>query len=578
MNWTQLRGMLWLRWRLTRNQWRRHGQINALITLILVICLLCLAAVGGLVGIAVGRLALAGASPTASMLVWDGLVVLFLAFWAAGIIAELQRSEVLDIGRLLYLPVSLRDVFLLNYLSSHFSLSLALFLPFMLGLTAGLVLGDGVAMILLFPLILTFFFMVTAWTYCLRGWLAALMVNKRRRRAIIMGVTMALVLLSQLPNLLMNISHRREMAPPPQTPAVVQQPQHGPAAIRNPGQMLDAVSPYVPLLWLPYGAKALAQGRIWPAVGGAFGMFAIGAWGLAHGYRSTLRFYLGGKVRKVAPPPTAVRTAKIAKKILLERTVPAVPEEAGALALASLRSMMRAPEIKMSLGTNVLIFMLLGASMFFRKSIDLPAAAKPFVVTGAVTVTFLGLVQVMFNHFGFDRGGFRAIVLLPSQRRHILMGKNLALLPVAAMVFAIYLGLVALLAHLRLWDILAGVVEFIAAFLAMSLLGNLASTLMPYRIAAGSLKPTKTDLTTSLLLFLTHLLVPLAVAPMFLAPGLGLACGQLNWLPAGTVTFLSAVVLAALSALLYWITLEPLGNLLQRREQKILQVVTSEVE
>ena len=37
MNWDQLRAMLWLRWRLTRNQWRRGGQLNAVITLILLV-------------------------------------------------------------------------------------------------------------------------------------------------------------------------------------------------------------------------------------------------------------------------------------------------------------------------------------------------------------------------------------------------------------------------------------------------------------------------------------------------------------------------------------------------------------
>jgi hypothetical protein len=40
----------------------------------------------------------------------------------------------------------------------------------------------------------------------------------------------------------------------------------------------------------------------------------------------------------------------------------------------------------------------------------------------------------------------------------------------------------------------------------------------------------------------------------------------------------SAAVLAALGALLYRATLEPLGRLLQRREQRILEIVTREVE
>jgi len=53
-------------------------------------------------------------------------------------------------------------------------------------------------------------FMVTAWTYCLRGWLAALMVNKRRRRAIVAGVTFGSILLIQLPNILSNLMRARD--------------------------------------------------------------------------------------------------------------------------------------------------------------------------------------------------------------------------------------------------------------------------------------------------------------------------------------------------------------------------------
>jgi Na+/melibiose symporter-like transporter len=34
MNWTQIRTVLWLRWRLTRNQWSRGGQLNAVLTMI----------------------------------------------------------------------------------------------------------------------------------------------------------------------------------------------------------------------------------------------------------------------------------------------------------------------------------------------------------------------------------------------------------------------------------------------------------------------------------------------------------------------------------------------------------------
>ena len=57
---------------------------------------------------------------------------------------------------------------------------------------------------LLLPLVLGFVFMVTAWTYCVRGWLAALMVNKRRRRAIVEPI---------LPDLRVGPTVRARMSP-----------------------------------------------------------------------------------------------------------------------------------------------------------------------------------------------------------------------------------------------------------------------------------------------------------------------------------------------------------------------------
>ena len=248
------------------------------------------------------------------------------------------------------------------------------------------------------------------------------------------------------------------------------------------------------------------------------------------------------------------------------------------MALASLRSMLRAPEVKMALATNVLLFAFLGASVLFRHNGGLPAMAQPFMAAAAVAVTFLGLTQVMFNHFGFDRSGFRALVLLPTPRRHILLGKNLGLLPVALAVFVFNLGLVAVLAHLQVTVILAGVFEFVGAMLLMSVLGNLLSIVVPYRIAAGSLKPTKITGMTKLLLIVTHLLLPLAMLPVFVPALLSLLALPWDWLPAEAISLAAAVVLAALSALFYWRMLEPLGRLLQQRERSILQAVTQEVE
>jgi hypothetical protein len=207
-----------------------------------------------------------------------------------------------------------------------------------------------------------------------------------------------------------------------------------------------------------------------------------------------------------------------------------------------------------------------------------PEAAKPFLATAAVGVTFLGFIALLFNQFGFDRDGFRALVLLPVPRKLLLLGKTLAVLPLALGVFTVLLILVTVLSHLPLWAALAALLQFAAAFLALSTVGNLFSILVPYRIAPGSLKPTKTKSSTMLLMMVVNLSFPLAMAPVFIPAGLGALCQHFGWCPAAPVTLAGSALLLGASALLYWRTLTPLGALLQRREQKILDRVTQEVE
>ena len=573
MNWDQLRTMLWLRWRLTRNQWSRGGQINAIITLLAVVVGLGLAVVGGIAGVLGGALGLSRVSPVVLMWIWDGLVGAFLFFWMIGIVSELQRSEIIDLSRLMHLPVSLRDIFVLNYVSSHLSLSIAIMLPATLGLTAGLVFGRSPLMILLFPLVAGFFFMVTAWTYCLRGWLAALMVNKRRRRAIVMGITLAFVLIAQLPNLITNVwigqhhhgSRRTSRA---------QQTQQQAELLRTATFVHEAV----PFLWLPYGARTLAGGNIVPTLLGTLGLFGLGALGLHRAYRSTLNFYRGGTSTKTTKAPAPPRVTQSTGTLLVERRLPGVPEEAAALAMANFRSMTRAPEVKMALAMNVFIFGMIGASIFLRGAGKMPPVIRPLAGSGAVFVTFLGLTQVLFNQFGFDRDAFRSLVLLPVRRQHMLLGKNLSLLPFALIVFTVLLILITVLAALPAWVVITVILQFAGAFLLLSSLGNLASILAPYRIAAGSLKPTKMKATATLMLILVQMMFPLAMFPVLIPAGLGILCDHFHWAPGAAVNLLCSTFLPVMGCLVYWRTLRPLGELLQRREKRILEVVTQEVE
>lgn len=577
MNGAHLRTILWLRWRLTRNQWSRRGSLNAVLTMVIVVAGFVVGFVGAIVGTLVGAFALATTSPRDMLAVWDLIILAFLFFWMIGLVSEIQRSEAIDIGRMLHLPISLKDVFLVNYLASHLTPSVILFLPGMLGLSLGLTFGRSWTMLALVPLVLGFVFMITAWTYCLRGWLVTLMTNPRRRRAIIAGITFAFILLVQLPNLLGNVlrDHKRPRPPDAETVQPAEAPQ--PSAGKPLPDGVLVVHKAVPFLWVGNGAMSLAAGTVWPALAGAVGLIGLGALGLRRAYRSTVRFYQGQ-----VPVKTSKRKPKTerltARARFLEKQLPGVPDEAAALTLAFFRSLARASEVKIMLAANFVMLLVFSAMILFRRSSPVPEDTKPFFATGAVVFTFFGLVQLMFNQFGLDRGGFRTLVLLPVARRQILLGKNLAFLPVALAIGLALLTLVKFSLSVSLVVFLAGLLQLLAAFFLLSMAGNLASVLVPHRIAPGSLKPTKTSTLTTVLMILSRLLFPVAMLPIFLAPAMALLLSRLRWLPAAPANLLVSALVFGILAFFYRLSLHSLGDLLQHREKQILDIVTKEIE
>jgi ABC-2 type transport system permease protein len=188
------------------------------------------------------------------------------------------------------------------------------------------------------------------------------------------------------------------------------------------------------------------------------------------------------------------------------------------------------------------------------------------------------LVQLFANQFGYEREGFRAYVLSPVNRRLILFGKNLASWPVGA-AFGLFL-LIAMSIWLRLplSAALAAVFQLASLLLLGSMSGNLLSILVPFRIAAGSLKPTKMPALAMLTMILCQLLFPVLMFPVFVPPLLEWLWQLAGWPVLVPVNLIFSVLLAALTAILYWRTLVPLGRLLQRREIRILNTVTAEQE
>ena len=202
MNWEHLKTFLWLRWRIISNRNRRAGAASVILQSILVSISVAAGLIAFVGGIAAGYFGLPQLSSQNVMLVWDGVVIVFLFFWMTELLIELQRSELLSLDKFLHLPVSLSSAFMINYVGSISSAGAFIFLPMMIGLAIGLVFSKGLGMILLFPLIAAFALMVTALTHQFRGWLASLMVNQRRRRTVISLATLVFILLVQTPNMI----------------------------------------------------------------------------------------------------------------------------------------------------------------------------------------------------------------------------------------------------------------------------------------------------------------------------------------------------------------------------------------
>lgn len=586
MNREQLKTILWLRWRLTRNQWQRAGGFGAVMAVIVAVSAVVLGAatfIGGLLG---GALGLDGAKPEVVMGIWLGVTIAFLFFWLIGLLAELQRSETIDLQRLMHLPVALGQMFVINYVASHLALSIILMLPAMTGLAIGLTFSRGPTMLLLLPLAWSMALMISAWTYCLRGWLATMMSNPRRRRAIIMGITLGFILIFQLPNFYFNVFGGRKRFDQPKgtTPEEVQRNRAAREARdkANVNQLIE-VQKFIPPLWLPYGALGLAEHRVLPALLGTFGCLGLGAIGLRRAYRRTVRFYQGETGGQAAAPVTPSATSANASpakagKSLLELHMPFVPEQAAAVALGTFRSMLRAPEVKMAWGTAFIVTVILGASVFWRAAPKIPADAKPFIVAGAMGFALFMLVQFFANQFGFDRQGFRAFVLSPVERRLILFGKNLATWPVGASFGLLLLAMISFWLRLPILAAVAAVFQLATLLLLGSLGGNLLSILVPFRIQAGSMKPTKMPALATLTMVLCQLLFPVVMLPVFVPALLEWLWRLAGWPLLVPVNLILSVLLATLTAILYWRTLGPLGRLLQRREIRILNIVTAEQE
>ena len=621
MNWQHLTLIIWLRWRLSYNQWRRAGMVNAVLTVGLVIGALISSVLAFFAALIVGCLMLPKAEPDHMMYIWDLLILSFLFLWSMGVVAELQRSEFLSLEKMLQFPISPTAAFLLNYLSSLVSIAIILFLPTMIGLSIASVLTHGPAMLLLFPLVIGFMLLVSAPTYQFRGWMATLMQDKRRRRTIVTIVTIGFILLTQIPNIA-NMAFQQHQSEKENTIENIQakvdkirekaearaalskqwsdgeidplefarglvkldnknaakEKQEKDHRFRAISDTVAAANLAIPLGWLPYGARAAAAGNPLPGLLGALGMSLLGMASLWMSHRATMRMYTG-TVR-------ATRKRRVERKDVprtfaapfLEQTVWRCSEQVSVMTYAGIRNILRAPEAKMALMSPIIMIAIFGTMLVLGPGKEMPVEAHPFIAVAGIALTMIGIAQLMINVFGSDRGGFRAFVLMPVARRDILLGKNLAIAPFAAGLTLVVIVLSQIVLPMKMMHFVATLIQLVPVYLVACLVGNATSMFAPMPVAAGSLKPVQPK-------FLPIMIQMFAVMmmPLMLLPGVGALLIELlldkfaggRWFP---LYLIITIVELPLAVILYRFLLPKQGHLLQRREAKILEIVSSVVE
>ncbi len=614
MNREHLRAFLWLRWRLSVNQWRRGGSLNAILMMILAIGAVVLAVPLFFGSLALGLYAFPKATAAHLMYTWDGIVVAFTFFWMIGLITELQRTEPLSLAKFLHLPVSVNGAFVINYVSSLMRLSVIIFVPVLAGLALAVVFARGWLLVSVLPLTLAFLLLVTALSYQFQGWLAALMSNPRRRRTVVVITTAVFVLIFQLPNLLRvggtwpkdgQSDETRQIAAEMSEALRAYQDQQIDTQeyARRQGELAEKyqlareeddrrtaeqllkttrlVNLAVPLGWLPLGVLYAAEGNVLPAILGTLAMGLIGSASLWRAYRTTIGMYRGqatAKVRAPAPTKPAAATSTSAARSrgrLMEMHLPGLSEPASAIALGSFRSLVRSPESKMMLLTPIILGAVFGSSIL-RMDENSPAALRALLGVGAIVMSLFGGMQLMANQFGFDRDGFRTYVLCSAPRRDILLGKNLAFAPLILTLAALLLAILQVVRPMN-WDhLLSMVPQAISMYLLFCLLMNLLSIFAPMHIAAGSMKPSTVKLVPMLLqMAMIMVFLPLTQSPTLLPLGIELVLESLGWTARVPVCLLLSTLLCVGVVFFYRWTLTWEGDLLRSREQRILDTVTN---
>ena len=538
MNWKHLYAMMQLRLQLSKNQQLKVGKINYFLSKIAVGAIVAQAVVAFLITCLGVAFLCQEFEPSTISLFWQYALLGMVGYWGMMVIGQIQLSESISIERLLHLPVGLSGAFMLNFISSFSNSAVWLGTPILFGMAVGATIAKGPMMLPLVVATFAWVFLLNSLTYLFRGWISNLAKTKREKAMVGMAVPFAII----------------------------------GAVLVFAADYKDA-SPIT--IFKNYIGDVMSElmGTI-PSAALISGILSIGLAALFLSYRSMIRKYVSPKPKKVK--------VKIAGKTRSNRdrlmfgSIPLVSEGASAVAMATIKSILRAPEI-MAAMVPLVVLIVLGSPYLMRwEGFEISTYVLPWIPLVIIAVTMIGFPAFIFSTFSYDRDGFRAFILSPITRRDILVGKNLGIGILTMLSGILMIGIFQIFMPTTILVFISHHVLLFATYLLMCPIGNFLSVYCPVGLKRGTMQPTNAPVLYTILLYLGVLAAPLiCLNPATISCSLAMlhqfSLSEINgpaYLMYSTLTLIG-------SSVIYWLALGQLDGGLWNQQVKIVNAVAN---
>ena len=544
----QLRALLWLRWLEFKYRFRRKEGIWSLVTAILVTLIL------GPIAIALGVLALIqsalysdnlGASPGA--LAWIHLLlgINFLGYQITNIF-DPQRCEGFDLKRLQAFPIPLSRLYRLNLLASVNDAVYLFFIPIQLGILLGLLWGMGGWAAGWIPILLLFNFLNLSLSALIGLWIGQLTQVRWRKELLVLFLPVLALLIYWLPFWFAE-----------------NQRGSGHGSLFFLAQQIKVFGDYLPSGWAINAIHQLGTGKL-PWIELSL-LFSTGWIAYRLGLSSIRKTLMNRESVSLTIERKSSRTSS-ARIPLLERL--GFSSEISALYEKELKYLFRSNQGRYAFVWPVI--MVLMFRMILRQH-----EGNPFILDYFKQYQFLPFVSFLFlfflpfyvDIFAYDHRGVRLYFFTPISIRNILLAKNLAIFSLGFLCFVEVILLYMIVFQQRVgFSLIQAMIGLPLGFLVLFIGGNILSCYFPKPLRMGALRgnnPPRVSVFSGLFLsMLTSILVSVLIV-----------VGNLTGSLLGLSLELGALVLMIL---LYWITLNPMAQLYQKRREILIEAIADQ--